>query len=468
MTGHLAVCDLGKTNSKLFIFSPAGEIVDEVRTSARWTEHNGLRVLDEAHLHQWMTRALADMADRYPLQGLIHSGHGCTFALVGENSLTHPILDYEQEPPLEARAVIDNQIPPFSETFSPRLPLGFNFGRHMLWLAHIAPQAFEKSNAIVGYPQYWSWRFSGQAVSEVSYLGCHSHLWAPLAGDFSSLVDRQGWREKMPPLAPAGEILGDYPISLPSGGEHSLSVHNGVHDSNAALHCYRAAGYQSFTLVSTGTWVVIFNADCPLGALDAERDMLANVRVDGTPVPTIRFMGGREVDVIRDGEDVPATEDVLQSLIDREIFVLPSFAPGGPAPGTEGAIVGGSVERSELTALALLYAAMMTDLSLDLIEARNTVIIDGGLLNAALFAPVLGQLRADQPVLSSDSLEGSATGAAILALEALGHAPNPVSCSKATPSSLRGLGAYRDAWRTMVDERRETARQVFDQSKVLP
>lgn len=468
MSDHLAVCDLGKTNSKLFVFSPSGEIVDQVRTTPRWIERDGVWVLDDAHLHAWMTHALAEMADRYDLQGLIHSGHGCTFALVGENGLTHPILDYEQEPPAAIRSVIDRQIPGFSETFSPRLPLGFNFGRHMLWLAQTAPQAFAQANAILGYPQYWSWRFSGRSVSEVSYLGCHSHLWAPLEGDFSSLVDRQGWREKMPPLARAGEILGNCRISMPSGEERSLVVHNGVHDSNAALHCYRAAGHESFTLVSTGTWVVIFNADCPLHALDAERDMLANVRVDGMPVPTIRFMGGREVDVIRDGEDAPATGEIVQSLIDREVFALPAFAAGGPVPGSEGEAVGGTVERGELTALALLYAALMTDLSLDLIASDNTVIIDGGLLNLALYAPVVGQLRAGQAVLEADNREGSATGAAILALEAMGHAPNPVSCTRTVSSDFRGLAAYRDKWRALVDERHAGTRDDDNQTKVLP
>ena len=42
----------------------------------------------------------------------------------------------------------------FSETFSPRPPLGFNYGRHMLWLKAVDPGAFAAARFILGYPQY--------------------------------------------------------------------------------------------------------------------------------------------------------------------------------------------------------------------------------------------------------------------------------------------------------------------------
>jgi hypothetical protein len=38
---------------------------------------------------------------------------------------------------------------------------------------------------------------SGHGCTEVSYLGCHSHRWAPRRRDFSSLVEAEGWRPQM-------------------------------------------------------------------------------------------------------------------------------------------------------------------------------------------------------------------------------------------------------------------------------
>ena len=37
-----------------------------------------------------------------------------------------------------------------------------------------------RADAILSYPQFWGWRLTGAKVSEVSYFGCHSHLWRPL------------------------------------------------------------------------------------------------------------------------------------------------------------------------------------------------------------------------------------------------------------------------------------------------
>ena len=460
MNAPLAVFDLGKTNSKLFVFSPAGDIIAEERTAPRWRDHGGMKVLDDVQLYDWMRTALADAIERHGVGGVMFSGHGCTFALVSDGALTHPILDYEQDPPEDIAQRIETLLPDFAETYSPRLPLGLNFSRHLLWLEEAAPAAMDQARHILSYLQFRSWRFSGVPVSEISYLGCHSHLWAPLEQDFSSLVEARGWREKMPPRARAGVVLGSTEITLPSGKKSPVNVHNGVHDSNAALHCYRAAGHESFTLVSSGTWVIIFNAECPLDTLDEKRDMLANVSVDGVPTPTIRFMGGREFDLIRNGAPLDLTPEALQAVIDRGQFALPSFAAGGPVPETAGEILGSFTSPTERTALALLYIVLMTDLALDLIGSQNTVIIDGGLIKTGFYVETLAQLRPRQTFLSGDNPEGSATGAAILAYEAMGHSVEPVHCAEAKPTSLSGLDDYRARWRAMVEERRGRASQA--------
>ncbi|TIT57667.1 MAG: carbohydrate kinase, partial [Mesorhizobium sp.] len=144
-------------------------------------------------------------------------------------------------------------------------------------------------------------------------------------------------------------------------------IHNGVHDSNAALHAYRRQQLGPLTAVSTGTWVVVLNPDCPLDVLDRDRDMLVNVDVDGGPVPTIRFMGGREFAVISAGWQGAISPASIQRVIDAGIMALPSFAPGGPMPDRVGEVIGGAPDREERAAVALLYVALMVDLSLDLI-----------------------------------------------------------------------------------------------------
>ncbi len=43
---------------------------------------------------------------------------------------------------------------------------------------------------------------------EVTSLGAQTQLWNPRERDFSSLVGRQGWRAKFPPLRNAWDVLG--------------------------------------------------------------------------------------------------------------------------------------------------------------------------------------------------------------------------------------------------------------------
>lgn len=458
----LAVFDLGKTNSKLFVFSLDGRILDERRTRPEWIDAGGKRVLDEAALFSWMQRELAGAVERHGVGGVTFSCHGCTFALVrGRDRLQHPILDYEQEIPDDIAAEIDPILPEFSETYTPYLPLGLCMARHLFWLEREEPQAFAEADAILCYPQYWGWRFTGRPVGEYSYLGTHSQLWAPLRRDYSSLVDRLGWRPKFPPLAAAGSIIGEIEVPGADGSAHRVAVHNGVHDSNAALAYYRMTGLDGFTVVSTGTWVIPINLACPLEALDGERDMICNVTVNGEVAPSMRFMGGREYDVISEGWDRPISAGAVDRVISRGLYALPSWAPSGPFPETKGRIVGGDVQGEERAAVALLYVVLMTDLCLDLIRSTPKIVIDGGLARIDLYPAMLAQLRSTQTILGSAMTEGSATGAAAIAFKALGMFPFKDQTHPVAASHIEGLETYRDRWREVAEGARAAERSAM-------
>jgi sugar (pentulose or hexulose) kinase len=443
----LAVFDLGKTNAKLLGLSDrTGEILFEERTNQQVALVEGLRVLEHAPLCDWLRVALERAAQRHRLAGLMISTHGCTFALIADGKLAAPILDYEQPVPVEIERQFAAETPPFSETCSPDLPGGLNVARHIYMREAMSPGLLRRTDAILNYPQFWNWLFTGALVSEISSIGCHSHLWQPRAGKFSSLVERRGWLTKFPPFRRAGEILGEVEI-----GGQLIPVHNGVHDSNAALCYYRGLGYSDFTLISTGTWAIVFNGACSLDALDPRRDMLANVTVDGRPIATARFMGGREYETITEGARAVATRDDLQRAIDRGQFALPSFAPGGPYSGRKGSLVGpapgGPQERA---AIATLYVALMMDAVLDRLQSANRIMVDGGLAKNRALLDTLAALRPGQQLAHNEAAEGTAMGAAALALEAAGK-QNPFAphIVEATPLVLKGLTEYRARWRNL-------------------
>lgn len=455
----IAIFDLGKTNSKMFVFASTGAILREVREKPLWKTFKDRKVLDDGRLLGWMRRELAEAVSLHGVGGVMVSAHGCTFALVrGEGTLIHPVLDYEQEVPDPVAADFEKIRPPFAETFTPDLPLGLCYGRHVYWLSEVEPELFSLAEAILGYPQFWTWRFSGRQMSEYSYLGVHSHLWAPFRRDYSALVDRLGWRAKFPPLVPSGVVAGSMDLDLEDGTRRRIEVHNGVHDTNAALSYYRMTGLTDFTLVSTGTWVVVINPGCPLDALDPERDMLCNVTVGGDPAPSLRFMGGRENDVIGQGWKAPVSQAAVEAVIEKGTFALPSWDAGGPFPETRGVILGSGVSGEERAALAALYVTLMTDLALDLIRCTNDIVVDGGLTRIALYTTMLAQLRPGRKVLCSTTSEGTAMGAAALAFATRGLSPFRDETQFVTASEISGLETYRDRWRDLADAARRDVR----------
>ncbi|WP_342629547.1 carbohydrate kinase [Nguyenibacter vanlangensis] len=455
----LAVFDFGKTNAKLLVFGADGSILAERRTHAAWPVVDGLHVLDDAALLDWMLAVLREAVASFDVNGIMITTHGCTFALLGEDDLAAPILDYEESVPPDIEAAFARICPAFSETATPAMERGFAFGKHIVWQEMRDPTLATRTRHVMTYPQFWVWRLCGTRVSEISSLGCHTHLWSPYRDDFSSLVERRGWREKMPPFREAGAIVGTMTLDVPGRGAVTLDVHNGVHDSNASLSHYRRVVPGRMTMVSTGTWVIVMNPDCPLDALVPERDMLANVSVRHEPVPTARFMGGREFDLIRGDGPAEVTEERIAALVARGLFALPSFADGGPFPGQAGTFVDDAgrtimAAPDDRTALAALYVAAMTDLTLDLLRSTDAIVFDGGLAKVGVIPRLVAALRPAQTVLVGRNPEGTACGAAGLAYAARGLDPfRHERAARVAPFDPPGLRGYAARWRQLADQR---------------
>ena len=227
----------------------------------------------------------------------------------------------------------------------------------------------------------------------------------------------------------------------------------GVHDSSANYLRYLAAGEGSFTLLSTGTWIIGFDTDADLDGLDKDRDTVSNTDVLGRVVASCRFFGGKEFEIIAAGAQAEAARlDTVKRLMARGTIPLASFTDsGGPMPGTggKGRIIGPPVDTAEeRSSIAALYCALMCDQSLDAIGSRARIIIDGPFAENPVFLAILAALRPDQQVLASDLRDGTTAGAAVLALmEGNGKLPQiGLTLRAITPAQIEGLERYREEW----------------------
>ncbi len=462
------VLDIGKTRSKLLVLDRRGEVLAQAdHASAVCPSHTGgpgapWAALDTAGLEAWLCSAIADLGPlRRHLARAVVSAHGAAFAAVDGDGLCWPVPDYEFAGFDERPADWAQQIGDFAETQSPDLPRGLNVATQFDWLERHAGAAFARGT-LLPYAQYWAWWLSGVAASEVSSLGCHTHLWNPGTGQPSALARRRGWAARFAPPRRAWEVLGSVRpalaqrLGLPPG---LLRVHTGAHDSNACLARYLRS-HPRMTLVTTGTWIVVMAPGAPERPLDAERDLLANVSVRQERVPTGRFMGGRELQQLCAGADpAAANETDLRRLVQRGVLALPGFeAQGGPFRQHRGRVVDAagplaldSLSPSERATLAALYAAQVTAWLIDRLGGVGPTVVEGPFSHNPVYTGVLAALLPRGALMvSADPLEGTARGAWMLA-----HWTEPGISTPATvpvlPLALPGLPALQARWCALVE-----------------
>lgn len=453
----VAVVDIGKTNVKLVLvdLETRSEIAALRQPNRSLRSGDGYPEHDIHGIWDFILEGLATLRRDREVDAISVTTHGATAVLLNsEGDLALPVLDYEFPIPDLVRGRYDSIRPDFSESGSPALPLGLNLGAQLFWLQERYPGPFSAVTAILTYPQYWSWRLSGVMASEVTSLGCHTDLWNPHKGDFSSLVEIMDWRPLFPPLRPAGAVLGPVlpAIAAHTGLDPRTSVVNGIHDSNASLLPHLFDRSPPFAVVSTGTWVVCMAVGGKTVTLDPGRDTLVNVNALGDPVPSARFMGGREFEQLVAETGPGWTDADVGFVLETGVMLLPSLVVGsGPFPNSDARWIGPEPQGGNRHAAVSLYLALMTAVCLDLVGAEGLVIVEGPFAANELFLTMLAAAT-ERPVVAGERAStGTSIGAALLASQTrpAGSVDRPDARQVQAP-----FRRYAAAWRSEVLRKR--------------
>jgi sugar (pentulose or hexulose) kinase len=451
---RIAVLDIGKTNAKVVIFDAAsGAKIGMRRMPNRVLSGPPYPHYDVEALWAFLLETLADFSKAPGFDAISITTHGAAAALIeADGQLALPVLDYEHQYPEDIQRAYDEIRPDFAETFSPRLSGGLNLGAQIHYQKSAFPEAFSRVRAILTYPQYWAYRLTGVAANEVTSLGCHTDLWRPHEGRYSSLVDVLDIRDLMAPVHSAFDQVGMVRADIVSGISlpEPVPVFCGIHDSNASLLPYLSEWDAPFAVVSTGTWVINFAVGGDVDRLDMMRDALANVDAYGRVVPSARFMGGREFEILT-GElgilDQDRARAALPGVIGKRLMLLPNVVAGsGPFPGRERKWVNGqSASADERWAAACLYFALMTETCLDLAGGRGPILVEGPFALNALYLSLLSSLTG-RGVFAVPGSTGTSQGAALLA----GIKPADRRGVPAVAVDGSGLSGYRADWLASV------------------
>ncbi len=449
---HVAVIDIGKSNVKLALVDAAGSSEIDVVTRPNLVLPGPPYPHFDVDGHwEFLLGAIRRLHARHGIDAICPTTHGASAALIGaDGTLAAPILDYEHAGPDEVSARYDALRPDFEETGSPRLPGGLNLGAQIHWQFSRDPGLRMRTRSIVTYPQYWGHRLTGVPASDMSSLGVHTDLWNPSERRHSSLVDRLGIAEKVAPARRSADVLGGVlpDVAARTGLRAGTPVHCGIHDSNASLLPHLMSREPPYSVVSTGTWVVVMAVGGAGAALDPARDTLVNVDALGAPVPSARFMGGREHEMVLDGHCGDCDEATAARVAAGGPMLMPAVVPGsGPFQGRAALWIGrepapGSAERA---AALGFYLAMMTSECLSLAGHRGRIIVEGPFGGNACYLSMLSA-AAGSPVVVAEGSTGTSRGAAMLAGAAAGPAGGS-GFRHAVPGRASALAAYASRWR---------------------
>src|SRR5690606_27009380 len=174
--------------------------------------------------------------------------------------------------------------------------------------------------------------------------------------------------------------------------------------------------------------------------------------VRGKPIPSARFMGGREIETLigldtRKTDIAPDQPTLLAALPDAlasGTMALPSFAPGfGPFPRGHGRWIGEPGDPAARRAAVSLYAALVADASLGLIGTRERLLVEGRFAEGQVFVRALAALRPDLRVYIGKAHNDVSYGA----LRLIGAAPPPAEPLELVEPLDVDLAPYRDRWR---------------------
>ena len=402
------ILDIGKTNVKLsFVDSINNKTVKYFNTQQKNIIKSGIKILNSELIVHWTLEKIILIEKKYQLDKFVCTAHGTSIALIDkdDNELL-ACTDYEFK--FDTLMASYKKIAPkFNESFTPFLDVGLNIGMQLYYLNIKKPELIKKTNTILSYPQYIAWKFTSKFSSEISYIGCHTHLWNFKRNNFSSLVTKLGLKKKFPPIKKAWRVIGQKKI-----GNSNLKIINGVHDSNASYLYFKNSNIKNFTLVSTGTWYIIFNQKNSLSKLNPKLDMLANIDVYGKAVPTMRFMGGREYDTLVDKFKILSNVKPQDNFNYEDYLIYPGYASGGAFKfnklNTRRFLF---LKKGQIYYLICLYIAFELNFCLDKMNSKNTIILDGPITKNSTMMNLLSSLRPNQKILKNKKEVGTSLGA---------------------------------------------------------
>ena len=419
-----AILDIGKTNKKILLFDEAYRIVFEHTERMEETvDEDGFPCEDLIALRD----SVRDMMDQvfqmsqYEVKVINFTTYGASFVYLDDSDdpLTH-LYNYLKPYPEALQQALYSDYGGEKEflrvTSSPSLG-SLNSGLQVLRLKKEQPAIFNQVAHALHLPQYISFLFTGLKRTDITSVGCHTHLWDFTRGAYHRWVASTGISRVLAPMQAS-----DHAILVNMCGQE-IWTGIGLHDSSSALIPYLVSFKEPFILISTGTWSISLNPfdQVTLTDEELEQDCLCYLQYTGKPVKAARYFLGP-------AHEAGANRIAVHFALPVDFYTAMQFDQGLYLQSlslmqTNFYVDFESVDLMELGSPDLSYYILMHFLvrfqsaSTNLLLRHGPVgkiLVDGGFSRNAIFMQMLAESFAEQDVFASEVPQATAMGAALV------------------------------------------------------
>ena len=410
----VAIFDIGKTNKKFLLFNNRYEVVYESLTQLKEiSDEDGEPCEDLDALTLWIKNTFKEASHNpdFNIEALNFSTYGASFIHIdGFGKPVTPLYNYLKKFPdslgNKFYVAYGGKDHIARVTASPVLG-NLNSGMQIYMLKHSKPKIFQKIKVSLHLPQFVSSLFTGHFFSDITSVGCHTHLWDFDKQTYHRWVLEEELNDLLPPIAPSNSVV---TISV---NDRQVKCGIGLHDSSAALIPYLKKFKEPFMLLSTGTWCISLNpfSHSPLTAEELKQDCLAYLSFEGKPVKASRLFSGyeHEQQIKKLASHFNKDENYFSTIrFDKKLNSEMEYKPG----------LNLSLYKNYDEAYHALVSTLVTkQFTSSMLVLKNQpvecIFVDGGFSKNDVFMNLLARKFSKLQVYSTSIAQASALGAAM-------------------------------------------------------
>lgn len=427
----ILIFDVGKTNKKILLFDEQYKIVhDESQTFEEITDEDGFACEHLALLTTWIREKFKTFlnSNYYNIKAVNFSAYGASFVYIDAQGKTlTPLYNYLKPYPEKLKKQFYQDYGGESlvakQTASPVLG-NLNSGLQLYRLKYEKPSIFDQIKYSLHLPQYLSYLISGKTTTDITSIGCHTHLWDFKKNDYHAWVYKEKLDKKFSPI-----LSGDTKMYISNNINTQIGI--GLHDSSAALIPYIKLFTEPFILISTGTWCISLNPfnNSMLTDYELHNDCLCYLSYESKPVKASRLFAGYEHEeqvkrlAVHFNKDVNYYKKILydDSLIEK------SDAKNNVCIDNQPAIAQQSVfskrDLNDFKTYEEAYHQLMADIMEQQIFSTKLILnttpvkkifVDGGFSKNDVFMNLLASSFPNIKVYAASVAQASALGAALI------------------------------------------------------